>query len=131
MGDDNAGGIGGGIVSDGYGLSVSGRGTQDSCPSFDGGGTIMLVSAVLASERLRLQRRRQRGWQRLVMVSAAVAVAFVLEVFCRWKAAFMVFLLLLLLQDVLVGRDSLTPPLQIAHFPSQRIERKIQQRRDR
>ncbi len=33
----------------------------------------------------------------------------------------MVFLLLLLLQDVLVGRDSLTPPLQIAHFPSQRI----------
>ena len=68
MGDDNAGGIGGGIVSDGYGLSVSGRGTQDSCPSFDGGGTITLVSAVLASERLRLQRRRQRGWQRLVMV---------------------------------------------------------------
>ncbi len=89
------------------------------------------MSAVLASERLRLQRRRQRGWQRLVMVSAAVAVAFVLEVFCRWKAVFMMFLLLLLLQDVLVGRDSLTPPLQIAHFPSQRIEQKIQQRRDR
>ncbi len=63
----------------------------------------MLVSAVLASERLRLQWRRQKGWQRLVMVSAAVAVAFVLEVFCRWKAAFVVFLLLLLLQDVLVG----------------------------
>ncbi len=63
----------------------------------------MLVSAVLASERLRLQRRWQRGWQQLVMVSAAVAVAFVLEVCCRWKAAFMVFLLLFLLQDVLVG----------------------------
>ncbi len=31
MGDDNAGGKGGGIVSDGYGLSVSGRGMQDSC----------------------------------------------------------------------------------------------------
>ncbi len=63
------------------------------------------MSAVLASERLQLQRRRQQGWQRLVMVSAAVAVAvaFVLEVFCRWKAAFMVFLMLLLLQDVLVG----------------------------
>ena len=103
MGDDNAGGIGGGIVSDGYGLSVSGRGMQDSCPLFNGGGTITLVSAVLALERLQLQRRWQRGWQRLVMVSAAVAVAFLLEVFCRWKAAFMVFLLLLLLQDVLVG----------------------------
>ncbi len=61
------------------------------------------MPAVLASERLRLQRRRQRGWQRLAMVSAAEAVAFVLEVFCRRKAAFMVFLLLLLLQDVLVG----------------------------
>ncbi len=103
MGNNNAGGKGGGIVSDGYGLSVSGRGMQDSCLSFDGGGTITLVSAVLASERLRLQRRQQRGWQRLVMVSAAVAVVFVLEVFCRWKTAFMVFLLLLLLQDVLVG----------------------------
>ena len=68
MGDDNAGEIGGGIVIDGYGLSVSGRGTQDSIPSFDGGGSITSVSAVLASERLRLQRRRQRGWQRLVMV---------------------------------------------------------------
>ena len=41
----------------------------------------MLVSAVMASERLRLQRHRQRGWQRLVMVSAAVAAAFVLEAF--------------------------------------------------
>ena len=62
------------------------------------------MSAVLTLERLRLQRRRQRGWQRLVMVSAAVAVVYVLEVFCWWKAAFMVFLLfLLLLQDVLVG----------------------------
>ncbi len=103
MGDDNAGGKGGGIVSDSYGLSNGGRGTQDSCPLFNGGGTITLVLAVLASERLRLQRRWQRGWQRLVMVSAAVAVVFVLEVFCRWKAVFMVFLLLLLLQDVLVG----------------------------
>ena len=103
MGNNNAGGIGGGIVSDGYGLSVSGHGTQDSCPLFDGGGTITLVSAVLPLERLRLQRRWQRGWQQLVMVSAAVAVAFVLEVFCRWKAVFMVFLLLLLLQVVLVG----------------------------
>ncbi len=90
------------------------------------------MSAVLASKQLRLQRRWQRGWQRLVMVSAAVVVAFVLEVCCRWKAAFMVvLLLLLLLQDVLVGRDSLTAPLQIAHSPSQRIKRKIQQRRDR
>jgi hypothetical protein len=44
------------------------------------------------------------------MVSAAVAVAFVLEVFWQWKAAFMVFLLLLLLQDVLVGLLSHTPP---------------------
>ena len=48
-------------------------------------------------------------------------MVFVLEVFCRWKAAFIVFFLLLLLQDVLGGRDSLTPPLQIAHIPSQRI----------
>ncbi len=61
------------------------------------------MSTVLASERLRLQQRWQRGWQRLVMVSAAVAVGFVLEVFCRWKAAFMVFLLVLVLQVVLVG----------------------------
>ncbi len=68
MGDDNAGGIGSGIVIDGYGISVSGCGTQDSNPSFDGGGSITLVSAVLASEQLRLQRRRQRDWQRLVMV---------------------------------------------------------------
>ena len=68
MGNDNAGEMGGGIVIDGYGLSVSGRGTQDSIPLFDGGGSITSVSAVLASERLRLQRRRQRGWQRLVMV---------------------------------------------------------------
>ncbi len=68
MGNDNTGGIGGEIVIDGYGLSVSGRGTQDSNPLFDSGGSITLVSAVLALERLRLQRRRQRGWQRLVMV---------------------------------------------------------------
>ncbi len=76
MGDNNAGGIGGGIVSD----------------SYDGGGSITSMSAVLASERLRLQWRRQWGWKRLVMVKAAVAVAFMLEVFCRWKAAFIVFL---------------------------------------
>ena len=68
MGDNNAGGIEGGIVIDGYGLSVSGRGTQDSIPSFDGGGSITSVLAVLALERLRLQRRWQRGWKRLVMV---------------------------------------------------------------
>jgi len=48
---------------------------------FDSGGSITLASAVMASERLRLQQRWQRGWQRLVMVSAAVAAAFVLEAF--------------------------------------------------
>ena len=68
MGDDNVGEIGGGIFIDGYGLSVSGRRTQDSIPLFDGGGSITSVSAVLASEQLRLQRRRQRGWKWLVMV---------------------------------------------------------------
>ncbi len=68
VGDDNAGEIGGRIVINGYGLSVSGCGTQDSIPPFDGGGSITFVLAVLASERLRLQRHWQRGWQRLVMV---------------------------------------------------------------
>jgi len=68
VGDDNAGEIGGGIVIDGYGLSVSGHGTQDTNTLYDGGESVILVLAVLALERLQLQRRRQRGWQRLVMV---------------------------------------------------------------
>ncbi len=58
---------GGGVVlSDGYGFSGVCRETQDSCRG---------------GERLLLQRRWQRGWRRLVMVSAAVAAAFVLEAF--------------------------------------------------